>query len=144
MNAQDIKTLIDAMASSDLAELRAVRDGWSLELIRRRGAAAAPAAVAPRREPKQRSKPPAEAAGVIHDGRVIAAPLGGVAYLSAAPGAPALAPVGASVEAGATLCVIEAMKVFVEVRAERAGVVEAVLVQSGQEVDAGQPLMRIG
>ena len=144
MNAQDIKTLIDAMASSDLGELRAVRDGWSLELIRRRGAAAALAAVAPQRQSRQRSKPPAEAASVARDGRVVAAPLGGVAYLSAAPGAPTLAPVGASVEAGATLCVIEAMKVFVEVRAERAGVVEAVLVQSGQEVEAGQPLMRFG
>ncbi|WP_406854974.1 biotin/lipoyl-containing protein [Alsobacter sp. KACC 23698] len=143
MNAQDIKTLIDAMASSDLAELRAVRDGWSLELVRRQGAAAAPAAVAPLHQPTLRSKPPAAAASVAPDG-VVAAPLGGVAYLYAAPGAPALAPVGAAVEAGATVCIIEAMKVFVEVRAERAGVVEAVLVQSGQEVDAGHPLLRIG
>ena len=67
-----------------------------------------------------------------------------IVYLSPAPGAPALAPVGAFVEVGATVCVIEAMKVFNEVRAERAGMVEAVLVQSGDEVDAGQPLFRIG
>jgi acetyl-CoA carboxylase biotin carboxyl carrier protein len=41
------------------------------------------------------------------------------------------------------VCVIEAMKVFVEVRAERGGTIQAVLVASGDEIDAGQPLLRI-
>ena len=49
---------------------------------------------------------------------------------------------GQAVKAGQTLCVIEAMKVFNEVRAERDATVAAVLVASGQEVDAGQPLLR--
>ena len=74
----------------------------------------------------------------------INAPFGGIVHLSSAPGAPALAPAGSFVEVNATVCLIEAMKVFVEVRAERAGIVEAVLVQSGDEVDAGKPLLRIG
>ena len=50
---------------------------------------------------------------------------------------------GQAVQAGQTLCVIEAMKVFNEVRAEADAVVDAVLVRSGQEVDAGQPLLRL-
>ena len=52
--------------------------------------------------------------------------------------------VGRRVEAGDVVAVIEAMKVFNEIRAERAGTVEALLVASGEEVDAGQLLMRIG
>ncbi|REM67268.1 acetyl-CoA carboxylase biotin carboxyl carrier protein subunit, partial [Mycobacterium tuberculosis] len=46
------------------------------------------------------------------------------------------------IEAGQLLCVIEAMKMFNEVRADRGGAVQQVLVRSGQEVEAGQPLFR--
>jgi acetyl-CoA carboxylase biotin carboxyl carrier protein len=50
--------------------------------------------------------------------------------------------VGQAIKAGQTLCVVEAMKVFNEVRAEHDATVDAVLVTSGQEVEAGQPLFR--
>jgi acetyl-CoA carboxylase biotin carboxyl carrier protein len=50
--------------------------------------------------------------------------------------------VGQAVKAGQTLCVIEAMKVFNQVRAEHDATVQAVLVTSGQEVEAGQALLR--
>ena len=49
---------------------------------------------------------------------------------------------GQSVEAGAILCLIEAMKVFNRVHAERGGIIDAVLVASGDDVEAGQPLLR--
>ncbi|GGH07100.1 acetyl-CoA carboxylase biotin carboxyl carrier protein subunit [Alsobacter metallidurans] len=147
MDAHDIKTLIDAMAASDLTELRAVQDGWSLQLIRRRDPSATITQASPRPAPVKQNAVAgrgSRAAAASSDQASIAAPLGGVVYLSSAPGAPVLAPVGAVVAPGATVCIIEAMKVFVEVRAERAGVVEAVLVRSGDDVDAGQPLLRIG
>lgn len=74
--------------------------------------------------------------------RELQAPLYGVVHLQTAPGEPPLVAAGQAVRTGQTLCVIEAMKVFNEVRAEHDGVVDAVLVRSGQEVEAGQPLLR--
>ncbi|MFX8389411.1 acetyl-CoA carboxylase biotin carboxyl carrier protein subunit, partial [Acinetobacter baumannii] len=59
------------------------------------------------------------------------------------PGEPAFVAAGQSIAADATVCVIEAMKMFNVVRAGRAGIVETILVASGTEVEAGQPLMRI-
>ena len=72
----------------------------------------------------------------------VLATLYGVVHLQPSPGEPPFVEAGASVKAGQTLCVIEAMKVFNEVRAERDGTVESVMVKSGQEVEAGQALLR--
>jgi acetyl-CoA carboxylase biotin carboxyl carrier protein len=71
------------------------------------------------------------------------APLHGVVHLQPTPGEPAYVRVGQGILAGQTLCVIEAMKVFNEVRADADGVIEAVLVASGEEVEGGQALFRI-
>ncbi|EWY36199.1 hypothetical protein N825_29530, partial [Skermanella stibiiresistens SB22] len=73
----------------------------------------------------------------------IRSPLAGTLYFSPSPGEADFVTVGQVVEVGATLCVIEAMKVFNEVKAERAGTVEALLVTSGDDVDAGQPILRV-
>ena len=118
------------------------KDGWTLRLVRRSekagpvvGArAAAPAAVA--EEPW--TALPARAP----DRSVVLAPLAGTVHLSPAPDEPAFVAAGQSLEAGSTLCVIEAMKVFNQVLAERDGAVAEVLVASGDEVEAGQPLIR--
>jgi acetyl-CoA carboxylase biotin carboxyl carrier protein len=74
---------------------------------------------------------------------VCASPLYGVVHLQPTPAEPPYVAVGDTVRAGQTLCVIEAMKVFNEVQAERTGVVQAVLVQTGDEVEAGQALFRV-
>ena len=145
MDLQQIKACIDAMASSDLAEMEFSRDGWTLRLARR--APGAPAAAAPRVAPSVAR--PASAPSVSREAAVppvdsmVRAPLYGVVHLQPSPGEPAFVTPGLAVKAGQTLCVIEAMKVFNEVRAERDGVVEAVLVASGQEVESGQPLVRL-
>jgi acetyl-CoA carboxylase biotin carboxyl carrier protein len=65
-----------------------------------------------------------------------------VVHLQPAPGEPPFVQPGQTVEAGQLLCVIEAMKMFNEVRADHAGTVRQVLAHSGQEVEAGQPLFR--
>ena len=132
MDQQQIKTLIDAMTASDLAEMEFAQDGWTLRLVRR----APDAAIAPRV-----SKTPAPVATGVAVPPLVA-PLYGVVHLSPGPGEPAFAVPGQKVNAGQTLCVIEAMKVFNEVRAERDATIVDVLVESGQEVDADQPLMR--
>ena len=132
MDQQQIKTFIDAMAASDLAEMEFAQNGWTLRLVRR----APDAAIAPRV-----AKAPAPVATGLAIPPLVA-PLYGVVHLSPGPGEPAFVVPGQKVSAGQTLCVIEAMKVFNEVRAERDATIVDVLVESGQEVDADQPLMR--
>jgi acetyl-CoA carboxylase biotin carboxyl carrier protein len=145
MDPQQIKAIIDAMASSDLAEMEFSQDGWTLRLVR--GTSGAAPASAPERP---RLKAPAPGHGAASPAREAApaaaaelrAPLYGVVHLQASPGEPPFVTAGLAVKAGQTLCVIEALKVFNEVRAEHDATVDAVLVTSGQEVEAGQPLLR--
>ena len=143
MDALQIKAFIDAMASSDLAEMEVSHDGWTLRLVRGASAAAAGSpSVAPRTRPSP-GAPRAPAATPAAAPRELLAPLFGVVHLQPAPDAEPFVVEGQAVRAGQTLCVIEAMKVFNEVQAERDGVVDAVLVASGVEVEAGQPLIRL-
>ncbi|MFB6463878.1 acetyl-CoA carboxylase biotin carboxyl carrier protein [Bradyrhizobium tunisiense] len=139
MDLAQIKAFIDAMASSDLAELEASKDGWTLRLVRNgvRSQSVAPV-VAPDRS---RSHPtaPIETHPTAPE---ICAPLSGIVYLRPGPDQPPYVEVGQAITAGMAICVIEAMKTFIEVRAELDGVVEAILVAPGTLVEAGQPLMR--
>ena len=75
-----------------------------------------------------------------HPGAVLS-PMVGVAYLSSEPGAAPFVTVGQSVAAGQTLLLIEAMKTYNQIRAQKAGTVMRVLVESGQPVEYGQPLL---
>lgn len=74
---------------------------------------------------------------------LVLAPLPGVFYLQATPDAPAFVTVGQAITAGDTVGLVEAMKMFNPVVSEADGIVDALLVQSGQEVAAGQPVVRL-
>jgi acetyl-CoA carboxylase biotin carboxyl carrier protein len=146
MDPQQIKTLIDAMASSDLAEMEFSQDGWTLRLVRHASTALTPDA---QRAPVSAAarvgtdRPGVAPAPVeVSSAAELHAPLYGVVHLNPSPGEPPFVVVGQQVLAGQTLCVIEAMKVFNEVRAPHDATVQAVLVISGQEVEAGQALLR--
>jgi len=142
MKQEQIKTLIDALAASDLAELEYSENGSTLRLVKLAALGAASAARSPsgvRKAPRQAPEETAAPAGASAE---CLAPLFGVVHLQPAPGEPPFVQPSQAVEAGQLLCVIEAMKMFNEVRAEREGSVREVLVQSGQEVEAGQPLFR--
>jgi acetyl-CoA carboxylase biotin carboxyl carrier protein len=144
MDLDRIKSLIDAMASSDLAEMQFSEGGWSLRLVRRAQPSDVPApvrdvaAVAERARPARTRRGPAVDDALQH----LVAPLFGIVHLRPAPDAPEFVSPGQAVTAGTPLCIIEAMKMFHEVRAERDAIISAVLVSSGQEVQAGQELMR--
>jgi acetyl-CoA carboxylase biotin carboxyl carrier protein len=75
-----------------------------------------------------------------HPGAVLS-PMVGVAYLSPEPGAAAFVTVGQTVTAGQTVLLIEAMKTYNQIRAPKAGTVMRILVESGQPVEYGQPLL---
>jgi acetyl-CoA carboxylase biotin carboxyl carrier protein len=98
--------------------------------------AAAPVAAAQAATPAA----PVAADPAKHPG-AIKSPMVGVAYLSAEPGAPPYVSIGQTVEAGATLLLIEAMKTFNQIKAPRAGVVRQLLVTSGQPVEFDEPLL---
>ncbi len=74
----------------------------------------------------------------------IRSPSFGILHRAPSPDAPPFVVLGDRVEAGQTLFLIEAMKVFTALPAPRAGTVDAILVASGEEVEAGQLLMRLG
>jgi|SRR5688572_8036307 acetyl-CoA carboxylase biotin carboxyl carrier protein len=78
------------------------------------------------------------------DPGAVLSPMVGVAYLTPEPDAPAFVGVGTRVEAGQTLLLIEAMKTFNPITAPNAGTVTKILIESGDSVDPGQPLMVIG
>ena len=143
MDAQQIKAFIDAMAASDLQELEVSHEGWTLRLLRGGVAprfAPAPAAAAAVVAATPAATPAAAAATGPEE---IHAPMFGVVHFQQGPGEPPFVKVGDVIEAGQMLCTIEAMKVFNEVRAEHGGRVTAVLVKSGAEVEAGQPLLAL-
>ena len=141
MDQQQIKAFIDVMAASDLAEMEFTQDGWTLRLVRRT-AASVESAVTRLPAAARPLMPAADMQPEGSESTELRAPLFGVVHLQRSPDEPPLVKVGQAVKAGQTLCVIEAMKVFNEVRAECDATVAAVLVTSGQEVEAGQPLLR--
>jgi acetyl-CoA carboxylase biotin carboxyl carrier protein len=81
--------------------------------------------------------PPAE-------GHAVKAPMVGTFYRAAAPGSASFVEVGDAVQPGDPLCIIEAMKLMNEIEADQAGIVKAILVENGQAVEYGQPLVIIG
>lgn len=150
MDPQQIKTLMDAMTSSGLSELEFSQDGWTLRLSRH-GTVGATAASAPRTSHASHVAPspvtqgrPATSSGLANPSAATAldAPLYGIVHLSPSPSEPPFVRVGDTVRVGQALCVIEAMKVFNEVCAERDAVLQDILVASGQEVESGQTLFR--
>ena len=139
MDRQLIKALIDALEQSSLCELEYARDGESLRLVKAGHVEARPAP-----STGSKSAVPIEArAEPTLGGIAIVSPLYGVVHLRPAPDAELFVAVGQAVATGQVLCTVEAMKVFTEVRAERPGTIEEVLVTSGQEVEPGQALIRL-
>jgi acetyl-CoA carboxylase biotin carboxyl carrier protein len=152
MDLQVIKALIDAFAASNLAEMEYRADGATLRLVKR-AASAAPApgqAVdattdASPGEPAAAAQPEGAQPGPsAAPAAFVTTPLHGLVHLQRMPGAPPFVAAGQAVAAGQVLCAIEAMKTFTEIRAERDCTIAEVLVATGQEVDAGQPLFRLG
>lgn len=133
MDSQHMKAAIDAMAASNLTEMELSHEGWTLRLKRNAsqiGLVVKGPGLATAR-PQTATQPQAH---------TIQAPVFGIVHLQASPGQPPFVQVGETVQAGQTLCTIEAMKVFNEVCTEQAGRVVEVRVKTGAEVEAGQAL----
>jgi len=155
MDLRKLKTLIELVETSGIAELEIqegeerVRITRSLgggappphasapsPLVALAGSAAATAETAP--------GPPAAAEPMPAEGHVVKSPMVGTFYRSATPGAAPFVEIGDTVAEGQTLCIVEAMKLMNEIEADKAGVVKSILTENGQPVEFGQPLFVIG
>jgi acetyl-CoA carboxylase biotin carboxyl carrier protein len=153
MDLRKLKTLIDLVAESDIAELE-VTEGESKVRIVKSGAAPQGQMVmmhpqgAPQYAPHYAAAPAAPSAAVIDapaeiQGHIVKSPMVGTFYRSSAPGSPPFVEVGSTVKEGDTLCIIEAMKLLNEIDADTTGVIKQILVENGQPVEFGQPLFVI-
>lgn len=91
----------------------------------------------------EETKGPAPTASTLPTGHQIRSPMVGTFYSSPSPDAPSFVAVGQTVKAGDTLCIIEAMKMFNEIEADRAGVIKAILASNGDPIEYDEPLFII-
>ena len=151
MDLRKLKTLIDLVAESDIAELEVTEGESKLRIVK---SSASPAnqlvMMQPQAmQPQQAATAPLPAAPVAPvdaapTGHIVKSPMVGTFYRSAAPGSPPFIDIGAVVKEGDTLCIIEAMKLLNEIDADASGVIQQILVENGQPVEFGQPLFIIG
>ena len=148
MDLRKLKTLIELVESSGIAELE-ISEGEERVRITRTTPAAQPLYAVPQQvvaaAPASVTAAPAEPTPpAAPEGHVVKSPMVGSFYRCPSPGAKAFVEIGQSVNAGDTLCIIEAMKLLNEIEADQGGVIKAILVESGQAVEFGQPLFIIG
>ncbi len=152
MDLRKLKTLIDLVAESGIAELEITEGEGKVRIVKfsqtlqpvayhqpEAGVAAAPVAAA-----APAAAPAAAAAAPVIQGHVVKAPMVGTFYRSPNPGAAPFIDVGATVKEGDPLCIIEAMKLLNEIEADKSGVIKEILVENGEPVEYGQPLFVIG
>jgi len=151
MDLRKLKKLIDLVQESGISELEVTEGEEKVRIAKTLTAApaayaAAPAmahvAAAPASAPVTAAEPAAEDA--LPPGHVVTSPMVGTFYRASAPGQDPFVEVGTSVSEGQALCIIEAMKLMNEIDSEVSGTVKAILVENGQPVEYGQPLMVVG
>jgi len=149
MDLRKLKTLIDLVADSGIAELEVTEGEDRVRIAKFSPAPAAPAAAAttvsvPTIPAIAANGTTAVPAAVLEpEGHVVKSPMVGTFYRSPSPGAASFIELGQAVKPGDTLCIIEAMKLLNEVEAEIGGTVKQILVENGQPVEYGQPLFII-
>ena len=134
-----IRKLAGLMDETGLTEIEIGQDDFTVRVARGSTAVAAVAAPAPVAAAAVEAAPASHA---DHPG-VVTSPMVGVAYTSAEPGAAAFVNVGDTVTEGQVVLLIEAMKVFNQIKATRSGTVKNILVESGSPVEFGEPLLII-
>ena len=165
MDLRKLKTLIDLVAESGIAEIEVTEGDDKVRIVKYQPAghpaagqapagavalvqqpptthgAAATSAAAP--APAMAGAPGASSAGDASSGHVVKSPMVGTFYRSPGPDAKPFVELGQAVKPGDTLCIIEAMKLLNEIESEVGGTVREILVENGQAVEFGQSLFVI-
>jgi acetyl-CoA carboxylase biotin carboxyl carrier protein len=153
MDLRKLKTLIDLVSESNITELEiteadgkvrivkadphAAPSGGGMPMMMQAPSPAPQLATAAVPVAPTAAEPPAET------GHVVKSPMVGTFYRASSPGAKPLAEVGQAVQAGDSICIIEAMKIMNEIEADHSGTLVKVLAENGQAVELGQPLFVI-
>ncbi len=150
MDMRKIRKLIELIQETGIAEIEIHEGEESVRISRETTRAApqmmtAPVTYSLPETSTQQAAPAAsiEAAQTTANKHTVKAPMVGTVYLSPSPGAKAFIQVGQAVKAGDTLCLIEAMKMFNQIEADKTGIVTAILIESGVPVEFNQPLVVI-
>ena len=143
-DAEAVRALATILAETGLTEIEIEGKDGRIRVARAPAIIMAPVHAAPAGPPPQAAAAPAvvvkPADDAQHPGAVLS-PMVGVAFLAPEPGAAAYITLGQAVVAGQTLLLIEAMKTFNQIRAPKSGTIMRILVESGQPVEYGQPLL---
>jgi len=163
MDLRKIKTLIELVEHSGIAELE-VKEGEESVRISRNGtpapmpmampqylaAPAMPAAVptpapaaAPSAAPAATPQADAAAGADTSKRHIVRAPMVGTFYRASAPGAKPFAEIGQTVKQGQTVCIIEAMKMLNQIECDASGVIAEILIENGQPVEFDQPMFAL-
>lgn len=151
MDIRKVKKLIELLEESDINEIEIKEGEESVRISRASSnppiyAAPAPvAAPAPLAAPAP-AIPMADSAPAkpAIEGHVVPSPMVGTFYSSPSPGAPRFIEEGKPVKAGDVICIIEAMKMMNQIKADKSGTILSILVEDGQPVEFDQPLVAIG
>ena len=153
MDLKEIRQIIDLMKRNDLSLFHLEREGFKIKL--RKGvdfdalpapvahAAAPPAPAYPGAPPPATAQPAATPAAAGPAGTFIGSPMVGTFYRASGPGEKPFINVGDTVDENTTVCIIEAMKVMNEIKAEKRGVITRVMVEDATPVQYDSPLFEI-
>jgi acetyl-CoA carboxylase biotin carboxyl carrier protein len=155
MDIRKVKKLIELLEESNIDEIE-IKEGEESVRISRNGAqammAAHPAYAAPMAPAPVAAAPVAPAAAPAAEapapaaatsGHVVVSPMVGTFYRSPSPTSASFVEVGQTVKVGDVICIVEAMKMMNQIEADKAGVIEAILVENGEPVEFDQPLVSI-
>ena len=146
MDLKDIQAIIDLMKENDLSTFEMEKDGFRLKLQKVLGdqpIAISTAAPAVTNGPAATAPTPAASSGEAGNLKDITSPMVGTFYRAASPDAPAFVDVGTRVNEDTVVCIIEAMKVMNEIKAETSGVIAEVVAENSKPVQFGQALFRV-
>ena len=148
MDIRKVKKLIELIEESDIEEIEIKEGDDSVRISRRRSQAVMTSAMPPVGQAAPASQPaePATApqpSDTGLSGHVVRSPMVGTFYRAPTPSSPAFVEAGQRVKVGDVICIVEAMKMMNQIEADKAGVIEAILVENGQPVEFDQPLFTI-
>jgi acetyl-CoA carboxylase biotin carboxyl carrier protein len=147
LDLKEIRQIIELMKRNDLSLFSLEREGFKIKL--RKGVdfdavPAAPAAAAAPAVPAPAVAKAAEpAAAAVPAGTFITSPMVGTLYRSPGPGEKVFVSIGDTVDENTTVCIIEAMKVMNEIKAEKSGVITRIMVDDASAVQFDSPLFEI-
>lgn len=153
MDIRKIKKLIELLEESDIGELEIKEGEESVRISRGSSSmqtvsmmpAMAPAAPMPAAAPAAAVAPAesAEPAAPASNTHSVKSPMVGTFYAASSPGATPFVKVGQQVKPGDVVCIVEAMKMMNQIEADKAGIIEAILIEDGEPVEFDQPLVTI-